>query len=164
MKKKYKFLYNILAETLPLSNSRHKFASRRLRYLSVKKNVDSMDSNVNVEGGRAFPYSVKNGNNSGLGVYCELNGEVEIGKNVLMGPNVIIYTQNHAFQERNVLIIKKKYYTPKKVVLGDGIWNGHRAITLPSVHISRGSVIGACDVVAKYISEYAIAVWNPSRN
>lgn len=161
MRKIYKILYNVLAKNLPLSNSRYNFGSRKIRYYFAKHFIDSMGVNVNVEKGATFPYSIKIGDNSGLGVRCEINGEVEIGNNVMMAPDVIIYTQNHAFHAKNELIISQKYYPAKKVVIGDDVWIGRRVIILPGVHIGRGAVIGAGAVVAKDIPEYAIAVGNP---
>lgn len=40
------------------------------------------------------------GDNSGLGLNCNIPGNTIIGKNVMMGPNVYILGQNHAFAER----------------------------------------------------------------
>ena len=35
------------------------------------------------------------GDNSGVGRCCEINNGVSIGENVMMGPEVVFYTQNH---------------------------------------------------------------------
>lgn len=161
MKKLFRFLYNIIAKRLPLSNSKYNFGSKQIRYFLAKRFIISIGKNVNIEKGASFTYSTKIGDNSGLGVRCEINGEVEIGNNVMMGPDVIIYTQNHAFRDKDSLIINQGYYQPQKVVIGDDVWIGRRVIILPGVHIGRGAVIGAGAVVAKDIPEYAIAVGNP---
>lgn len=78
-----------------------------------------------------------------------------------MGPEVIVYTRNHAFKQKDVIIINQKFYPAQKVVIGDDVWIGRRVIILPGVHIGQGAVIGAGAVVAKDIPEYAIAVGNP---
>ncbi len=161
MKKVYRFLYSLLAKRLPLSNSKYNLGSKQIRYFFAKHFVESIGTNVNIEKGATFSYSVKIGDNSGLGVRCEINGEVEIGKNVMMGPDVIVYTQNHAFRQKDTLIMNQNYYPPKKVVIGDDVWIGRRVIILPGVHIGKGAVIGAGAVIAKDIPEYAIAVGNP---
>ena len=161
MKKLYRFLYNIIGKRMPLSNSKINIGQKRIRYYFAKQFVDSIGQNVNIEQGASFPYSVKIGENSGIGVRCEINGPVEIGNNVMIGPDVIIYTQNHAFIKKNVLIREQKYLPTQKVVIGDDVWVGRRVIILPGVHIGKGAVIGAGAVVAKDIPEYAIAVGNP---
>lgn len=161
MKKFYRFIYNVFAKNLPLSNSKYNIGQKYLRYFFAKRFVDYMGKNVNIEKGAKFPYYVRIGDNSGLGIRCEINGPVDIGKNVLMAPDVIIYTQNHAFKQKDVLIIEQKYYPIKKVIIDDDVWIGRRVIILPGVHIGKGAVIGAGAVVAKDIPEYAIAVGNP---
>ncbi len=161
MKRFYRFIYNVFAKNLPLSNSKYNIGQKYLRYFFAKRFVDYMGKNVNIEKGAKFPYSVRIGDNSGLGIRCEINGPVDIGKNVLMAPDVIIYTQNHAFKQKDVLIIEQKYYPTKKVIIDDDVWIGRRVIILPGVHIGKGAVIGAGAVVAKDIPEYAIAVGNP---
>ena len=161
MRKLYRFLYVIFAKKLPLSNSKYNLYSKQIRYFLAKRFVYSIGKNVNIEKGASFPYSLKIGDNSGLGVRCEINGEVEIGNNVMMGPDVVIYTQNHAFRYKNILIMNQGYYSSQKVVIGDDVWIGRRVILLPGVHIGKGAVIGAGAVVAKDIPEYAIAVGNP---
>lgn len=76
MKKLYKFLYNIFAKRLPKSNAKYNFGSKQIRYFLAKHLIDSIGSNVNIEKGATFPYSVKIGNNSGIGVRCEIYGEI----------------------------------------------------------------------------------------
>jgi len=149
MKKLYRFLYNAIAKNLPLSNSKYNFGQKELRYFLAKRFVVSIGKNVNIEKGATFPYSVRIGDNSGLGVRCEINGPVDIGNNVMMGPDVIIYTQNHAFKEKDVLIMDQKYLPIEKVVIGDDVWIGRKVIILPGVHVGKGAVIGAGAVVAK---------------
>ena len=161
MRKLYRLLYSIFAKYLPLSNSKFNVGQKKIRYFFAKHFIESIGNNVNIEKGAIFPYSVKIGDNSGVGVRCEINGPVEIGNNVLMGPDVIIYTQNHAFAQKDVLIKDQKFLSVQKVVIGDDVWIGRRVIILPGVHIGKGAVIGAGAVVAKDIPEYAIAVGNP---
>lgn len=161
MKKIYRLIYDLIGKRLPLSNSKYSFGSKKIRYFLAKHLIDSIGDNVNVEKGAIFSNTVKVGNNSGLGVRCEIYGDVEIGDNVMMGPDVIIYTQNHAFRQKDVLIMNQNYSVSQKVTIGNDVWIGRRVIILPGVHIGNGAVIGAGAVVAKDIPEYAIAVGNP---
>ena len=153
--------FYIFAKKLPLSNSKYSLGSKKIRYFLAKHLIDSIGVNVNIEKGATFSNSIKIGNNSGLGVRCEIYGEVEIGDNVMMGPDVIIYTQNHSFRRKDCLIIDQQYSDIQKVTIGDDVWIGRRVIILPGVNVGKGAVIGAGAVVAKDIPEYAIAVGNP---
>ena len=161
MRKLFRILYMIIGKRMPLSNSKFNIGQKKIRYYLTKRFIDSIGLNVNIEKGASFPYSIKVGDNSGLGVRCEINGTVEIGSNVLMGPDVVIYTQNHSFINKNVLIKDQKFLPSQKVTIGDDVWIGRRVIILPGVNIGNGAVIGAGAVVAKDIPEYAIAVGNP---
>ena len=62
----------------------------------TSKIIRSCGENVNVEKGASFTPELVIGDNSGIGINSEIYGPVFIGNNVLMGPEVIIYTQNQA--------------------------------------------------------------------
>lgn len=123
--------------------------------------VEGIGERVNVERKAKFPYSINIGDNSGLGVRCEINGRVYIGKDVLMGPDVIMYTVNHKFQDKNIRIIDQGYSEEKPIYIGNDVWIGRKVIILPGVHIGDGAVIGAGTVVAKDVPPYTVAVGNP---
>lgn len=42
------------------------------------------------------------GNNSGLGINCKVRGPLEIGDNVMMGPDVVIMTNSHNFERIDI--------------------------------------------------------------
>lgn len=85
---------------------------------------------------------------------------VTIGNDVLIGPNVGIYTATHPVDpglRRDGL----EFALP--VTIEDGVWiGGHTAIG-PGVRIGRNSVIGAGSVVTKDIPANVVAVGNPCR-
>ncbi len=71
----------------------------------TKKILASMGDHVNVERGACFSQDTRIGNNSGLGINCRIQeGGVTIGNNVLMGPEVWIYTTNHKFTDTDIPI------------------------------------------------------------
>lgn len=155
--------YEFIPKRMPKSNDRFSFGAKRLRYWCAKHMIAYCGNDVNIEHGATFSPKLRIGDYSGVGVHCELNGEISIGQNVLMGPEVIIYTQNHEFSNKDVLIQNQGYRETAPVEIGDDVWIGRRVIILPGVHIGTGAVIGAGAVVAKDIPEYAIAVGNPVR-
>ncbi len=156
-------IYNIIGKWLPLSNAKPNLGQKKIRAMLAKGALDYVGEDVNIEKGAKMVYSVSVGDRSACGVRCEINGRTYIGNDVLMGPDVIIYTKNHEFRDKNVTIIEQAFQEEKPVYIGNDVWIGRRVIILPGVHIGNGAVIGAGAVVAKDIPEYAIAVGNPVR-
>lgn len=72
-----------------------------------------------------------------------------------MGPDVMIFTQNHKNDRLDIPMMLQT--DPKRpVVIGDDVWIAARAIILPGVTIGKGSIIGAGAVVTKDVPEYAV--------
>ena len=59
--------------------------------------LDSCGRGCNIEKGSDFGRGVgiKLGDNSGLGINCKVRGPLTIGRDVMMGPDVIILTHSH---------------------------------------------------------------------
>lgn len=77
-------LYKIFAAWLP--ESRHMRAAKAFRRLLAKYIIRDIGDNVNIERKASFTPEIKIGNNSGIGIACEINGPVYIGNDVMMGP------------------------------------------------------------------------------
>ena len=88
------------------------------------------------------------------------DGNITIGENVLIGPNVTIITTNHPKnpKERAEGIIEIK-----DVTIGNNVWIGAGVIILPGVIIGDNSIIGAGSVVTKDIPANVIAYGNPCK-
>jgi galactoside O-acetyltransferase len=84
--------------------------------------------------------------------------EVDIGNNVLFGPNITISTTGHPLDPEKRREGKMYAF---KVIIEDDVWIGGGAIINPGVTIGRGAVIGAGSVVTKDIPANVIAVGNP---
>ena len=119
--------------------------------------------NVNIQKNAVFSSSLKIGDCSGIGKKCRLIGPVEIGKNVMMGQECIIETQNHAHQRVDIPMIEQGYEPVAPVLIEDDVWIGERCIILPGVKISRGSICAAGAVVTKNVPPYSIVGGVPAR-
>lgn len=119
--------------------------------------------NVNFEKGANFSCDCIIGDNSGIGIRCEISGPVFIGNDVMMGPEVVIYTTNHEHSSCDIPMRLQGITERKEVIIEDDVWIGRRAIILPGVRIGKGSIVGAGAVVSKTIPPYSIAVGNPAR-
>lgn len=134
---------------------RARAASRFAPGVSVGANVERR---AFIGGGRGIVV----GDGSGIGSDSQLHGPVVIGKGVLMGPQVLIYTRNHQFADPGIPIVQQGYRSERPVTIEDDVWIGARAIILPGVKVGRGAVIGAGAVVAKEVEPYAIVAGNPA--
>lgn len=109
-----------------------------------------------------FGKNITIGNNVYINFGCVILdcGQVSIGDDTLIGPNVGIFSGNHAADagERTAggLI-------PKPVVIGDRVWICGNVSIVPGVRIGDESVIGAGSVVTHDIPSGVIAAGNPCR-
>ena len=85
-------------------------------------------------------------------------GQVKIGNQVLIGPNVGIYDANHALDAVERM---DGALLPGKVTIGNRVWIGGGTIILPNVTIGDDTVIGAGSIVTHDIPSGVVAVGNP---
>ena len=153
-------LYYLLAKYLPATNNGlliSKFI-RNVRSLCARLCFDKCGKNINVEKGVDFGNGngIEIGNNSGLGVNCSVRGPLFMGDNIMMGPDVIIMTSSHKFDNVSVPMNQQGASPKQKVTICDDVWIGTRVIILPGIKIGQGSIIGAGAVVTKDVPDYAI--------
>lgn len=104
-----------------------------------------------------------------LGEWCVINGltvagdgEVTIGRNCQIAPEVLILTQNHDYDDGNRIPYGSEFHE-KPVVIGDFVWIGQRVTILPGTVIREGAIIQAGSVVHGEIPAMSIAGGNPAR-
>lgn len=104
------------------------------------------------------------GNNVSINRRCVINanGGITIGDDVLIGPNVILYSQNHRFGEV-AMLIRDQGYDQAPVTIERNVWIASGVVVLPGVTIGEGSVIGAGSIVTRDIPAWSVAVGNPAR-
>lgn len=74
--------------------------------------------------------------------YIGCQGGVKIGSNVIMGPGIKIFSENHNFREINTPI-RLQGETRSPVVIEDDCWIGAGVTILAGVTIGHGSVVAA---------------------
>lgn len=85
---------------------------------------------------------------------------VKIGDNVLIGPNVGIYTAGHPlhYEKRN-----QEYEYAIPINIGNNVWIGGNVVINPGISIGDNSVIGSGSIVTKDIPGNVIAAGNPCK-
>lgn len=138
---------------------------RRIRYFICKHIFAECGKNVNVERMAFFASGsrLRIGDNSGLGVNCCVPGDLEVGANVMMGPNCHILGANHEFSRTDIPMIQQGFRPPKKTVIEDDVWIGRDVLMTPGRFIRKGSIIAARTVLCKDFPEYSIVGGNPSK-
>lgn len=158
-------IYLVVGRHLPASAHVGGSVARWIRMLLARHMLAQCGSNVNVEHGARFGSGrqVVVGDNSGLGIDCDIVGPVEIGRNVMMGPRVTLITLNHNFSDTSRPMIEQGHTENRSIVIEDDVWIGVNAILLPGVRVGRGAIVGAAAVVTKSVAPWSIVGGNPAR-
>ena len=156
-------LYNLLGKHMPLSDSRRSFGSKKVRAFCGKLMLEHCGKNVNIEQGARFSSAVRLGDNSGIGINARIEAHVTIGNDVMMGPECMMFTSNHASADLTIPMNRQGFDAPRPIVIEDDVWIGARVIILPGVRVGKGSIIGAGSMVTHDVAPYSIVGGNPAR-
>ncbi len=108
--------------------------------------------------------SLKIGNNVGINHYCFIGvrGDIEIGDNVIFGPRVNIFSENHIFDDLEIPI-KHQGVIKDKTSIGSDVWIGANVSIMSGVTIGDGCVIAAGSIVTKDVEHYSIVGGVPAK-
>lgn len=104
------------------------------------------------------------GDRTGIGEYAHIGGQggVRIGSDVIIGPGLRIFSEDHR-HDRLDQRIREQGESRREVVIEDDCWLGAGVIVVAGVRIGTGSVIGAGAVVTTDLPARSIAVGVPAR-
>jgi acetyltransferase-like isoleucine patch superfamily enzyme len=104
------------------------------------------------------------GNNVGIAQNCfiQVRGKVDIGNNVIFGPNVSLFSENHIFNDPD-LPVNAQGESRKGIKIGDGVWIGTRAVILDGVTIGENSIIAAGSIVNKDVLPFSLVGGVPAK-
>lgn len=111
------------------------------------------------------PQNIECGYNVSIGSlsYIQAGGGVMLGHDVLLGPHVKIWTQNHKFDIYDKPV-REQGYTYKPVRLEKDVWVGANAFIMPGTDIGEKTVIAGSAVVTSGVyPEGIILAGNPAR-
>ena len=107
------------------------------------------------------PVSLMVGDNCWLGVNNFICGKVEIGKGVILGPNVSIPGATHDIKDNQLLSNSNILITGTKIE--DYVWVGSNSTIIDGTIIGKGSVVAANSVVTKDVPPFAIVGGVPAK-
>ena len=104
------------------------------------------------------------GNGTGISARAYFSGQggIKIGSEVIFGPEVKIFSENHNFSAPDQTI-KAQGVTRIGVEIGDNCWIGGGVSILDGVVIGKGCVIAAGSVVNKSIPDNSVAAGIPAK-
>ena len=104
------------------------------------------------------------GNNVGIAQNCfiQVRGIVTIGDNVIFGPGVSVFSENHNFADLNKYI-NEQGVSRKGIVIEDGVWLASGVRVLDGVIVGKNSVVAAGAVVTMDVPPYSIVGGIPAK-
>jgi acetyltransferase-like isoleucine patch superfamily enzyme len=105
------------------------------------------------------------GNNVQIGDFniIDLTGNVEIGSDVALGPNCVIYSHEHDYRKNTSKIAWKGELIVASVKIEDGAWIGSGVTILPGVTIGKSAIIAAGSIITKNVPENTLWAGVPAR-
>ncbi|WP_434341239.1 glycosyltransferase [Motilimonas cestriensis] len=125
----------------------------------IDDNVEIRDF-VTIECGSGGYLHIKGGAIINSHTWINASGKVEIGDNVLIGPNVSITSSSHRYSLTTN--IKDQGLQVSEVKIGNDVWIGAGCTLLAGVSIGDSCILAANSVVKFDIEKGAIAAGNPA--
>ena len=156
-------LYVGVGKHLPMSGARISFGARRFRQFCAHLILDDCGKWVNIDKGVTFATDIKLGNGSGIGANCSIPTGVSIGENVMMGIDILMFTNEHGHDDITVPMSAQGRTPVTPIVIEDDVWIGSRSLIMKGVHIGHGAIIAAGSVVTKDVPAYEIWGGTPAK-
>jgi acetyltransferase-like isoleucine patch superfamily enzyme len=161
---------------------KHKYRIKAGRTLTIGDNVEinalslegiKFGNNVSIQRNtiiectgviRSLGVGLEIGNNVGIAQNCfiQVRGKVIIGNDVIFGPGVYLFSENHNFENPDLPIVVQGE-TRKGVVIEEGVWIGAGATVLDGVRICRNSIVAAGSIVNQDVPAYSVVAGVPAK-
>lgn len=150
--------FEMLTEYAHLTNNKE-YNEKRAKIIGIEAPAVQVAPGANVR----IPLD-QIGENCFLGLYSYFNGNVTIGKNVMVGPHCSIVAGNHKFDPATGWFsarTEKDY--DNSIVIGEGTWIATGVTVTAGVKIGKCNLICAGSVLTKSTEDYAIMAGVPAK-
>lgn len=135
--------------------------SNFVRVFFARKISKTISKKAFIDKGSIIHTNVIVGDGGCIGKKCLISQNVSIGKNTMMGPEVLLFTQHHK-KDLNSKKFVDGYEETRPIIIGENCWIGQRAIILGGVEIGNFVTIGAGSVVTKNVPSNCLVAGNPA--
>lgn len=128
------------------------------KHMKIDKSV-SISPNVRLWG------NISIGKNSSIAYNCCFGGAeagIEIGEDVMIGPNVVIVAFDHGFDDLHIPM-RKQLLNQEKIIIENNVWIAANCTITKGVKIGTGSIIAANSVVKDDIIPFSIVAGVPGK-
>lgn len=114
--------------------------------------------------GRNLGVGLSIGDNSNIGRYSYIgcSGRIIIGNNVMMGPRVGLFAENHRYDDVSRPMrdqgVKREF-----IIIEDDCWLASSSTVTAGVTIGTGSIVAAGSVVTSDVPPFSIVAGSPAR-
>lgn len=133
-----------------------------IRSMLVRHYLTNCGKKPRVKSGAEISPYASLGDYSELGTRCMIQSNSHLGNNVIMGPDVKIYSRNHKFDRVDIPIREQgKEYL--HTYIGNDVWIGANVVVTAGCRIGHHSIIAAGAVVTRDIPDYSVVGGVPAR-
>lgn len=165
MRRIYLLLYYAVASRLPMQPFPGGYLFNKFRFFLVSKIIRECGREVMVKDRCYFGDGsrISVGDYSQLGQNAHLVGTINIGREVLMGPDVVMMATSHEYARIDISMMSQGEAPERPINIGSDVWLGTRVIILPGVNIGDHSIVAAGAVVTRSFPPFAIIGGVPAR-
>lgn len=111
-----------------------------------------INKNVSIRVREDSTLLIKEGVSINNGTIITCRDSITIGKNVLIGPNVMIFDHDHDYRSQNI----KDNFLTNSIAIEDNVWIGANSVILKGTCIGKNSIIAAGSIVRGTIPENVV--------
>jgi acetyltransferase-like isoleucine patch superfamily enzyme len=100
---------------------------------------------------------------SSVGPHAWIGPKVELGKYVLIAPNVTITGDDHNYESAGIPVMFSGRPELRRTLIEDDVWIGQNVSIRAGVVVGRGSILGMGAVITKDVEPYSIVGGVPAK-